>query len=186
MKFFFVLILFKTVKSLNVHKFKYKSLNFKEMNFAIDESLKLYEKNVPRKREEQTKNEKIIDKLYEIQQSKLFLVNNVENKYARYLALYNTTNIDTSVEDWDFSLSPEVYAFIRIIPVVKVMSLEVILPNYSIDFEQKNFETKDLKQILLVAKEYLDELSKESDTTFDYHGLKYFSKGKYFIEFSFL
>lgn len=182
MKILFLVLYF--FKSFALQKFKYKSLNFHEMNCAIDECVRLHERNVPRKAMI-IPEERVINQLDELHQSKFFLVNNIENKYVRYMALYNTTHIDTSVDDWDLPLSPEIYAFIRIVPVVQVLSLEIILPNYGVDFEQNIFETKDKKEILMIARQYLIELANQSGTKFDYHGLKYFAKGKYYIEFSF-
>tara|TARA_Y100000385_G_scaffold79892_1_gene81448 strand:- start:349 stop:1044 length:696 start_codon:yes stop_codon:yes gene_type:complete len=111
--------------------------------------------------------------------AKSYLVKNLDNKYIKYIGLYNITNADSPMdEEFIFqNTSPLIFVFIKIVPIINTISVEGILPN--IYKNERDFN----KNIIPISKAYLFLLSKQSQLILDYHNLKYFADGKYFLEF---
>lgn len=177
-------------------KFKFNDLEFDKVNKYVDNSLNFYDKVlIDRLKDEESQNKKNTNqrtgkgkaegdnmKLLchkDFLDAKSYLIKNLENKYIKYIGLYNITNADTDAdEEFIFqNTSPLIFVFIKIVPIINTISIEGILPN--IYKNDRNFN----KKIIPISKAYLLLLSKQSQLILDYHNLKYFADGKYFLEF---
>lgn len=130
-------------------RFQFRDVGFNEMNMHID--------NSPLKDSKEYIN------------AKKFLVRQVENKYIKYISLLNITTNTTENE-------PLVFVFIKIVPVIRVMSIEFILLPYKNNYEISN--------IIFLTYEHLRHLCELTDLNLDFHSLKYNDNDRWFLEFS--
>lgn len=170
-------------------RFQVKKIEFDEINNAIDYSLGKLERVKAvtieeegleefKKKEENNINFKNLyaDLLY----SKKYVIKHIENKRVQYFALYNTTNM-SNYSDLELNVAePIIYIFVQVIPIIRVLSIEGLLFNPKSDY----LETKDINSILSITKTYFMLLANHSGLIYDFHALKYFSNGRYFLDYS--
>lgn len=132
-------------------KFQFRDIGFNEMNMILDES-----------------SQKDTD---EYLSAKKYMIRNVENKYIRYISLFNITSNATQND-------PLIFVFIKIVPVIQTLSIEFILLPMGIHSSQ------DIKNLTYITYQHLKHLCEITGLILDFHCLKYNGNDKWFLEFT--
>jgi len=106
----------------------------------------------------------------EYSSAKKYMVRNVENKYIRYISLFNITSNATQND-------PHIFVFIKIVPVIQTMSIEFILLPIG------NHSSQEIKNLIYITYTHLNHLCEIAGLKIDFHYLKYNGNDKWFLEF---
>ena len=132
-------------------KFQFRDIGFNDMNMIIDESL--------------------LKDTDEYCSAKKYMVRNVENKYIRYISLFNITSNITQND-------PLIFVFIKIVPVIQTMSIEFIL------LPTGKYSSQEIKNLTYITYQHLKHLCEITGLKLDIHYLKYNGNDKWFLEFT--
>lgn len=171
-------------------KFKVQKVEFNELNNIVDNSMKMldsYKYSEIKKfgmdayiKESNKQHSDLNTLISDLDASKKYLIKNINNKRVIYFSIYNTTEF-SNLTDLEFAVvDPIAYVFVQVIPWVNVLSIEGILLFHKSN-QLKNYNV-DL--VLYVTKTYFNLLSNHSNLTLDYQKLKYFSNGRFYLDYS--